>query len=186
MVGLVAVQGAPLAESPVASPSHFCFFSLVELWARMMLWMKAQFDAWAFWTLFRSQSTMGFSLSITHQPPGLCTMLGCSQAAHCWQRSLWLLQFSSQGPPSFPSITINSEHLTHFLLLHNLNYYHGNTGTVPAQTQFWYWEALPIMSLVNFIYNSTKRSLLCSFPLYNFTLLPLWEVYTISMLYGHP
>lgn len=30
------------------------------------------------------------------------------------------------------------------------------------------------MSLVHFIYDLTKRSLLCSFPLYNFTLCPLW------------
>lgn len=72
---------------------------------------------------------------------------------------------------SLPSATLNLSFFLSFCLILII------TVEIPGQlppNPILTLRALPIMSLVHFIYDLTKRSLLCSFPLYNFTLCPLW------------
>jgi hypothetical protein len=87
-----------------------------------------------------------------------------------WATPLWLAQLFhlERLCPSFPSITSSPYHLTLFLLLlpPRFNYCHETTRIASSQPNFnigTLCKVFTIISLVDFICYSIKRSLLCFF-----------------------
>jgi hypothetical protein len=142
-------------------------------------------DAWVFLTFVSLRASWALLSTSPHA------------SAPCWATGKLLLTVADEDPAGFynsalkvplpfPSATTRPEDATPSLPLNSYNYYHGKHQGCSCPNPILIWEALPVITLVSFIYTLTKRGLVRSFLLYNFILSALWELYTISILYGHP